>query len=375
MFHLRNTKCSPPHAKRSTTLKTARRPQITARYAALMALAITVIAALGTAASHAHAVTGSSTNIASAFSGNSQCEPRHGTFSAATALDTRTVIGINVNRNGPPPSNPASRLADFGRIPFARGPYYDRNALPRAFDCAEANLIAPEHRLQMSFKRLPARILDGSYDRRISSYLNSVPAGWVVGITYWHEPNGEIAKGTFSAADFRQAWYRIGRLIKQSTSAATLIAMPNYTGPTGARYEDRWVVRRASMPANSILTWDKYGNPPPPIAITANPSLPYRGLYRRPQDVFGATLSATKRLGWGDHWAISEFNAPRRVQDPQEIDRRQWFVDAIRYLTSRRGVSTPAHLLIWEARGTQFDQRFSTKQLRDTLRPYFAGSP
>jgi hypothetical protein len=294
----------------------------------------------------------------------------------SAAADPRPVFGINVNRSGPPRMDPVSRLADFGRIPMARGPYYGLDALPPAFDDAAAKLVAPERRLQMSFKRLPARILDGSYDRQLMRYLNSIPPGWTVGVTYWHEPNAELASGVFSAADFKAAWYRIGRLIGSSTSRARLIAMPNYTGPAGARFHDSWVVRRASMPTSSILTWDKYGNPPPKIDALPNMALKYRGLYPRPRDVFGATVKATVRLGWTRSWAISEFNTPRRLADPQEVERRRWFVDAVGYLTSRpAGISAPRHLLVWEGQGTQFDQRFVTTPMRDALRPYFQRSP
>lgn len=57
MFHHRSTSSNPPPAKRSTLLKmTTPRPHATARYGALMAVVIAVIAALGTAAGPAHAV-------------------------------------------------------------------------------------------------------------------------------------------------------------------------------------------------------------------------------------------------------------------------------------------------------------------------------
>jgi hypothetical protein len=289
------------------------------------------------------------------------------------------AFGINV------PAGSADRLAKLGRIPWARGPYYGKDALPTTFALAEAQAIAPEQRLQMSFKRLPAQILDGSYDARITSYLKSIPAGWTVGVTYWHEPNCELAHGSacsstwFSAADFKAAWYRIGQLIADSAAAATVIPMPNYTGPGGASFDDSWMVARSLMPASSILTWDKYGNPPPPIDALANLSLPYRGLYPTPANTYGATVAATVRLGWGNSWAITELNAPRRTADQSEVDRRQWFVDAIAYLTSGSsavgGLSKPMHLFVWEGIGVQFDQRLYTQATWDTLRPYFTSSP
>lgn len=293
------------------------------------------------------------------------------------------AFGINVRSDGKGGrrTSPTQRLADFGRIPWARGPYYGRGAdgkgtLPAAFDLTEAKAIAPERRLQVSFKRLPALILNGSYDARIRNYLRTIPAGWTVGVTYEHEPNGDI--GTlFSVADFKSAWYRIGKLIKNSPSKATLIPMPNYTGPGGARFEDSWVVDPALMPANSILTWDKYGNPPPPVVnAKPDPLKPYRGLYRTPGKVYEKTMAATKRLGWGDSWGVTEFNAPRRVPaDANEVDRRKWFIDAIAYLTSNpEGVAVPKHLFVWEGNGVKFDQNFYTQAIRDALRPYFKRS-
>jgi hypothetical protein len=165
-------------------------------------------------------------------------------------------------------------------------------------------------------------------------------------------------------------------LINNSTSAATLIAMPTYTGPGGASFDDSWMVSRALMPTNSILTWDKYGGVPPSIDALPDPSKPYRGLYRRPADVFGATMAATTRLGWGDSWGMTEFNAPRRAADADEVDRRQWFVDAVGYLTANpSGVSAPKHLFVWEGDGVQMDLNFYTQAMRNTLRPYFESSP
>lgn len=203
-----------------------------------------------------------------------------------------------------------------------------------------------------------------------------------MGVTYWHEPNCEIAHGPtctttwFSAADYKAAWYRIGDLIKNSMSAATLIPMPNYTGPGNASFDDSWMVQRTSMPADSILTWDKYGNPPPPINALPDPSKLYRGLYPTPTNVYSATMAATARLGWADSWGITEFNAPRRDADTNEVDRQRWFTDAIAYLTSNpSGVSVPKHLFVWEGAGVQFDQRFYTQAMWDTLRPYFTNSP
>jgi len=297
-------------------------------------------------------------------------------------------LAVTINRPAGPafgisvPAGQAERLGHLGRIPWARGPYYGVDGLPATFDVTQGNALAPEHRLKMSFKRLPAQILDGSYDAKIKGYLDSVPAGWTVGVTYWHEPNCEIAHGPpctatwFSAADFKAAWYRIGDLIKNSTSAATLIPMPNYSGPGNGSFDDSWMVQRASMPADSILTWDKYGNPPPPINALPDPSKPYRGLYPTPTNVYSATMAATARLGWADSWGITEFNAPRRDADTDEVDRRQWFTDAIAYLTSNpSGVSAPKHLFVWEGAGVQFDQRFYTQAMWDTLRPYFTNSP
>jgi hypothetical protein len=291
------------------------------------------------------------------------------------------AFGINV------PAGAAAREAYLGRVPWARGPYYDdaRNRpLPTMF--SEPDMLAlagSARRLQMSFKILPAKILDGSVDARLKSYLDSVPAGWTVGVTYWHEPNCELSQGAdcvgswFSASDFKAAWYRVGGLIKNSTSAGRLIAMPNYTGPGNASFRDEWVVARSQMPPDSILTWDRYGNPNGnwPLNKPEQPLAPYHGLYQPPREVFDPTLEATTRLGWGDSWGITEFNAPRRDNDQTETYRRQWFTDTIAYLTNNAITATaPKHLFVWEGQGS-YDQRFLMPAMWDTLRPYFMSSP
>jgi hypothetical protein len=153
--------------------------------------------------------------------------------------------------------------------------------------------------------------------------------------------------------------------------------MPNYTGPGNTTFLDSWMVARSLMPPDSILTWDRYGNPNAnwPLNKPVEPLEEYNGLYQPPRGVFDPTLKATKRLGWGDSWAITEFNAPRRDNDQTETYRRQWFTDTIAYLTTNAITATaPKHLFVWEGQGS-YDQRFTMPAMWDTLRPYFVSSP
>lgn len=289
---------------------------------------------------------------------------------------TGPIIGMNVRADGGGGlrTAPNLRLADFGRIPMARNPYYGIDALPATFNADTT--VAPEQRCQISFKRLPSGILDGSWDSRITGYVSSIPAGWYVVITYWHEPNGEIP-GTFTATDFKAAWYRIGSLIQAApkTAGTTVIPAPNFTGPGGATFDNTWVPDVDLMPSNSLLTIDKYGNPPPPINQALDATATYGGLYRAPGTVYDQTVQMISDTGWANKWAITEWNYPRKDNDAAETYRVQVMDDAMNYFLTRTTIGLPRFVLLWEGNGVQFDQNMYQTATRDWWKSWVATSP
>src|SRR3954470_20211879 len=68
--------------------------------------------------------------------------------------------------------------------------------------------------LVISFKLLPGQVLNGSYDTKLKAFFAATPRPtyW----SYWHEPEDNIARGQFTAADYRAAWRHIAALADAS---------------------------------------------------------------------------------------------------------------------------------------------------------------
>lgn len=299
----------------------------------------------------------------------------HGPFvSAATGGGTTgTIFGMNVVINGTGRTTPDLRLADFGRIPMARQPYMQ--SLPATFPTASWSTLAPEQRIQPSFKRLPTQILDGSYDSTVRSFVSSVPSGWTVALTWWHEPDNDIGV-SFTGQQFLDCWYYFANLIDTTPKQAGAQVLPtvNFIGPNGVPWDPAWVPDPTRMPANSVITFDKYGNPPPPINQAADATAAYGGMYPNPVTKYANIISLIASTGWANKWGWTEFNAPIRDNDPTEAYRVQWLEDAVQHLLTRTTIGPPKWILLWEGVGT-FDQHLKTSTTRDWYRNYVTASP
>jgi hypothetical protein len=287
-----------------------------------------------------------------------------------------TIFGMNVIAGGGTATRgtPELRLADYGRIPMCRNPYL--TALPATFPSASWSTLAPEQRIQPSFKRPPAQILDGSYDSTVRSFVSSVPGGWYCALTWWHEADAALGAGTFTGQQFCDCWYYFADLIDTTPKQAGAQVIPtvNFIGPNGVTWSDAWVPDPTLMPANSVLSFDKYGNPPPPINQALDTSAAYGGLYPVPSAKYAQIVQLIANTGWANKWAWTEFNAPIRDNDPTEAYRVQWLEDAVQHLLTRTTIGPPKWILQWEGVGN-FDQNFRTAATRDWYRTYVQASP
>jgi hypothetical protein len=273
------------------------------------------------------------------------------------------IYGSNVgNPSGAPNSDPATRIAQFGRIPMSRV-YY--STLPAAID-SKITDNSPEKRCQASFKGFqPSQVVAGAADSVITSFAGSVPGDTTVFLTYWHEPNSELNAVQFTATEYKNAWIRIAGLLWSLPSRNRVIPMVNYSAPNGwgaAAWDDSWLVHYGDLGNdNAIISWDAYGNPHASGGLTGLDT-PYPSV--------GSTLDlmyAKTQLGGYEangRWGITEINSPRRNFDPSESQRATWFQDVVDYLTSRP--TSPHHVLLWEGDGVQWDQNFYTTLMRDT---------
>lgn len=112
-----------------------------------------------------------------------------------------------------------------------------------------------DHPLVISFKLPPTAVIGGQHDAELSAFFAATqrPSFW----TYWHEPEDEIKKGQFTAADYRSAWARIAGIAKQSGKplTATLILMGWTLQPQSNR---NWRDYYPGDDVIDVLAWDVY---------------------------------------------------------------------------------------------------------------------
>jgi hypothetical protein len=172
--------------------------------------------------------------------------------------------------------------------------------------------------LAMSFRLLPADVLSGARDAQLTAFFAATPrlTYW----SYWHEPEDDIARGTFTAAQYRAAWAHIAGIARASGKPlrATLILM----GYTAQAYSHRtWTDYYPGSSVIDVLAWDAY-------AWTGNDT---------PESVYGPVRAASARAG--KPWAVAETGVSSvAIPDPA---RRQALLTAMsRYLATAQPAPT-----------------------------------
>jgi hypothetical protein len=283
---------------------------------------------------------------------------------SSTAI--QTIFGCNAGNPTGGSESVADRIAWFGRLPMQRW-YYGVNGLPAAFSTSKAG-GSPEKKVQVSFKWSPAEVLAGTWDARFDSYFSSSPADWYIEATYWHEPNAELNSGQFTITQFKNATIRLSNRLESLGITNRVKIAPNFTAPRtggGVAWSDSWMMTPDQLHDGAIWTWDTYGNPPPPLT-----QLPYPNMVTSCADPIH-DLNST--YGW-EKWGITEFNAPRRTGDANELIRVGILDDFVNACLND-GDTPPYHMLLWEGDGVQFDQNFYTDATKDWYAGWVAQSP
>ncbi len=289
-------------------------------------------------------------------------------FGQVVPVPSTVVYGVNAGND----TNDAypKRFTEFVRVPVTRVYYpQSQNGLGNNGVFNSAREGGAESVAQVSFKTLPVNIINGSWDARLTTYVQSIPANFQVMLTYWHEPNSELNVGTFTAADYVNAWYHISNLMVSLGVVADgrVICAPNYTSPypqIGVAWSRTWIPDVNLMHPGTRLTWDAYGN----LYGGTGLDSPYRPV----AEVIDPAVAEHVATGY-TNWGITEFNTPQRNHDPTAVARTQWIQDYVNYLMTLN--PKPRTVILWEGLGVQFDQRFTTQNIRDKWRDITALSP
>ncbi|WP_026313366.1 DUF7594 domain-containing protein [Actinomadura flavalba] len=110
----------------------------------------------------------------------------------------------------------------------------------------------------ISFKFAPKDVLAGRHDAAMAKWFATAPRDRDVYWVYYHEPEDNVAKGEFTAADYRAAWRRLRSLADRADNPrlkATLVLMGwSLTAESRRNWRDYY----AGKDVVQVLGWDVY---------------------------------------------------------------------------------------------------------------------
>lgn len=197
----------------------------------------------------------------------------------------------------------------------------------------------------VSFKYSPSQITSGAEDSAMKSWFASAPRDRDIYWVYWHEPEDDIAKGSFTAAQYRAAWTRLAGLAADAHNSrlhATLVLM-NWTvsASSGRNWKDYYA-------GNSVIDdigWDVY-------------NWNYKkGSYAAPSNLLDRVIAASNSVG--KPWGVAELGSPKVSSDSSGSARADWLSRMVSYMSSNHAMWVCYFDIDWE--NGAYDYR-----LRDT---------
>ncbi len=305
---------------------------------------------------------------------------------ATSASVPTTIYGVNcalAGWSGSPNRGYADRGSWFGRIPCGRD-WYDAGTFPTSggdfttggHDWGSAGGTYGEKRANVNFQFSDIdqahQVAIGTHDAELINYINSVPADWTIYFCYYSEYNLHItAENTID--DFIAAHQHIGTLCAQYAPEGNVI-------PTicvsSSSFTSGQLPAANTMPANTLVLVDAYGNPSGYTAPDGNTYRNYATPYPSPSSAIDNSYNNIVNTMGYTHWGVGEFNSPQRVApqlptysptlywgpySPYDISgalRAQWISDYCDYLQTKP--VRPDLVLLWEGGNGNWNQLFTT---------------
>jgi hypothetical protein len=174
----------------------------------------------------------------------------------------------------------------------------------------------------VSFKAPPSQILSGQHDRLLRSWFNNAPTDREIWWSYFHEPEDDVERGSFTAAQWRAAFQRIAGFADSAGNPRlhnTVILMCWTVNPgSGRDFSDFFPGRDAV----ETIGWDCYNK-----AITSSQ-------YADPKSMYTNAIATSRRVGVG--WGIAETGSKKASGDSTGSRRAAWLRDVGAFL-SREG--------------------------------------
>ena len=155
---------------------------------------------------------------------------------------------------------------------------------------------APGRNVVVSFKLPPQEVVDGAHDASMRAWFASAPRDLDVDWVYQHEPEDDVGKNAFTAAQFRDAFAHLSTLAREVGNPrlqATLI-LQSYTLKPRAKRD--WHEFYPGDAAVDIFAWDVYNRP--------SAALPYASPEQLIDGPRGVSESVGKRFAIGELGSI-----------------------------------------------------------------------
>lgn len=173
----------------------------------------------------------------------------------------------------------------------------------------------------VSFKAHPTDILAGKHDALLRNWFATAPTDREIWWSYWHEPEDDVERGSFTAQQYRDAYRRIATFANQAANPKlhnTVILMCWTVNPQSGRDFNDFFPGTDVVEA---LGWDCYNY--------AAPS----GGYAKPEDIYTKALATTRNLGL--QFGIAETGSLHAGNDPDGSRRAAWLRSIGQFLADK----------------------------------------
>lgn len=237
-----------------------------------------------------------------------------------------TLCGVSLELKSGQTHLEALREADarYGRLGMVRDFY---TGLPKAWPGRFGSDTRPT---VVSFKMSPRDVIAGKHDRHMESWFKGAPTNRDVYWVFYHEPEDNIAKGEFSAADYRAAWRHLRKLADRAGNPrlkATLVLMGWSLEPKSGR---NWRDYYPGRDVVQVLGWDVY-------------NLAKKG-YQSPAEMYGRVVSVSRAEGLP--FGVAETGSYLMSGDGGKA-RAAWLDDMASYLEKQKALWVAYFDLNW----------------------------
>lgn len=222
--------------------------------------------------------------------------------------DTRApLFGASINA-----TDLAQETSEFGHMAIVRT-YYPGLPSPKAWTTGLP--AANKSAVIVSFKAEPKTILSGQDDAALSHFFDTAPTGHPIYWSYYHEPEGNIADGEFTLADYKAAWAHVVALARAAHNpdlhSTLILGGYDFSASAHRNWQDY-------LPGGGIIStlgWDAY---PPGSAKNQNP------VAAPPATFMDQEIAAAKSVGLPYGFAEFGLSTP--------VGRPAWLTEVGNYL-------------------------------------------